>query len=160
MSRRNDKARAERPDCPPASVVKRQFDGEPRTAIGELFQYGAIIHDVPIIIVGLSRSGTTALMGNTDSRELIQAIMQEVVDAATALGHRMPDNFAAKLLASTDRMPDYLPSMHHDFVQKRPLELAAIYEAPLAAAAAAGFEMPRIRALYQALRFIDARNQG
>ncbi|MNU11325.1 2-dehydropantoate 2-reductase [compost metagenome] len=56
-------------------------------------------------------------------------------------------------------MPDYLPSMYHDFVQKRPLELGAIYEAPLAAAAAVGFEMPRIRALYQALRFIDARNQ-
>ncbi|UCP00356.1 putative 2-dehydropantoate 2-reductase [Metapseudomonas lalkuanensis] len=104
--------------------------------------------------------GTTALMGNADIRELIQAIMQEVVDAATAVGHRIPDNFAAKLLASTDRMPDYLPSMYHDFVQKRPLELGAIYEAPLAAAAAAGFEMPRIRALYQALRFIDARNQG
>ncbi len=108
----------------------------------------------------LLNAGTTALMGNADIRELIQAIMQEVVDAATAVGHRIPDNFAAKLLASTDRMPDYLPSMYHDFVQKRPLELGAIYEAPLAAAAAAGFEMPRIRALYQALRFIDARNQG
>lgn len=107
----------------------------------------------------LLNAGTTALMGNADSRELIQAIMQEVVDAATACGHRIPENFAAKLLASTDRMPDYLPSMYHDFVQKRPLELGAIYEAPLAAAAAAGFEMPRIRALYQALRFIDARNQ-
>lgn len=108
----------------------------------------------------LLNAGTTALMGNPDSRELIQAIMQEVVDAATACGHRIPENFAAKLLSSTDRMPDYLPSMYHDFVQKRPLELGAIYEAPLAAAAAAGFEMPRIRALYQALRFIDARNQG
>ncbi|QEY63600.1 putative 2-dehydropantoate 2-reductase [Metapseudomonas lalkuanensis] len=108
----------------------------------------------------LLNAGTTALMGNADIRELIQAIMQEVVDAATAVGHRIPDNFAAKLLASTDRMPDYLPSMYHDFVQKRPLELGAIYEAALAAAAAAGFEMPRIRALYQALRFIDARNQG
>jgi 2-dehydropantoate 2-reductase len=108
----------------------------------------------------LLNAGTTALMSNTDIRELIQAIMQEVVDAATAIGHRIPDNFAAKLLASTDRMPDYLPSMYHDFVQKRPLELGAIYEAPLAAAAAVGFEMPRIRALYQALRFIDARNQG
>ncbi|MBD2836385.1 putative 2-dehydropantoate 2-reductase [Pseudomonas sp. JM0905a] len=108
----------------------------------------------------LLNAGTTALMGNADIRELIQAIMQEVVDAATAVGHRIPDNFAAKLLASTDRMPDYLPSMYHDFAQKRPLELGAIYEAPLAAASAAGFEMPRIRALYQALRFIDARNQG
>jgi 2-dehydropantoate 2-reductase len=108
----------------------------------------------------LLNAGTTALMANADSRELIQAMMQEVVDGATACGHRIPENFAAKLLAATDRMPDYLPSMYHDFVQKRPLELRAIYEAPLAAAAAAGFEMPRIRALYQALRFIDARNQG
>ncbi|MGF6691443.1 2-dehydropantoate 2-reductase [Metapseudomonas resinovorans] len=108
----------------------------------------------------LLNAGTTALMGNADSRELIQAIMEEVVDGATAVGHRIPDNFAAKLLASTDRMPDYLPSMYHDFVQKRPLELGAIYEAPLVAASAAGFEMPRVRALYQALRFIDARNQG
>jgi 2-dehydropantoate 2-reductase len=107
----------------------------------------------------LLNAGTTALMANADSRELIQAMMQEVVDGATACGHRIPENFAAKLLAATDRMPDYLPSMYHDFVQKRPLELRAIYEAPLAAAAAAGFEMPRIRALYQALRFIDARNQ-
>ncbi|MFC5695161.1 putative 2-dehydropantoate 2-reductase [Pseudomonas sp. GCM10022186] len=105
-------------------------------------------------------AGTTALMGNPDSRALIQALMQEVVDGATACGHRIPENFAAKLLASTDRMPDYLPSMYHDAAQKRPLELGAIYEAPLAAASAAGFEMPRVRALYQALRFIDARNQG
>ncbi len=105
-------------------------------------------------------AGTTALMGNPDSRALIQAIMQEVVDGATACGHRIPENFAAKLLASTDRMPDYLPSMYHDAAQKRPLELGAIYEAPLATASAAGFEMPRVRALYQALRFIDARNQG
>ncbi|WP_044874293.1 putative 2-dehydropantoate 2-reductase [Pseudomonas sp. LFM046] len=108
----------------------------------------------------LLNAGTTALMGNADSRALIEAIMLEVVEGATACGHRIPDNFAAKLLASTDRMPDYLPSMYHDFAQKRPLELRAIYEAPLAAASAAGFEMTRVRALYQALRFIEARDQG
>lgn len=108
----------------------------------------------------LLNAGTTALMGNADSRALIEAIMEEVVAGATACGHRIPENFAAKLLASTDRMPDYLPSMYHDAAQKRPLELQAIYAAPLAAADAAGLDMPRIRALYQALRFIDARNQG
>ncbi|MFZ6049438.1 putative 2-dehydropantoate 2-reductase [Pseudomonas sp. CR3202] len=108
----------------------------------------------------LLNAGTTALMGNADSRALIQAVMEEVVTAAAACGHRVPDNFAAKLLASTDRMPDYLPSMYHDAAQRRPLELGAIYEAPLAAASTAGFEMPRVRTLYQALRFIDARNQG
>lgn len=104
-------------------------------------------------------AGTTALMRNADSRELIQAIMQEVVEGALACGHSLPEGFAGKLLAATDRMPDYLPSMYHDFAQRRPLELKAIYAAPLAAAAAAGRDLPRIRAMYQALRFIDARNQ-
>ena len=75
-------------------------------------------------------AGTTALMRNADSRELIQAIMQEVVEGALACGHSLPEGFAGKLLAATDRMPDYLPSMYHDFAQRRPLELEAIYAAP------------------------------
>ena len=58
----------------------------------------------------------------------------------------------------TEQMPDYWPSMYHDFLHKRPLELAAIYQAPLAAANAAGCRLPKIEALYQALRFIDERN--
>ncbi|MNE71490.1 2-dehydropantoate 2-reductase [compost metagenome] len=55
-------------------------------------------------------------------------------------------------------MPDYWPSMYHDYLNKRPLELAAIYERPLAAARAAGCSLPKIEALYQALSFIDGRN--
>ncbi|MEG0862816.1 MAG: ketopantoate reductase C-terminal domain-containing protein, partial [Pseudomonas sp.] len=55
-------------------------------------------------------------------------------------------------------MPDYWPSMYHDFAQQRPLELAAIYAEPLAQARAAGCSLPRIEALYQALGFIDRHN--
>jgi len=102
-------------------------------------------------------SATTALMGHADSRDLIQAIMQEVVDAASACGYPLPEGFAAKLLAVTDRMPDYLPSMYHDFMLKRPMELHAIYAAPLAAAANAGCAMPRTHMLYQTLRFLEQR---
>ena len=58
-------------------------------------------------------------------------------------------------IGHTERMPDYLPSMYHDFRLQRPLELDAIYAAPLAAAAAAGCELPKTRMLYQALRFLD-----
>jgi 2-dehydropantoate 2-reductase len=105
----------------------------------------------------LLNSDTTALMGNTDSRALIEAIMQEVVDAASACGHQLPPGFAGKLLAATDRMPDYLPSMYHDFALQRPMELHAIYAAPLAAAAQAGCAMPRSEMLYQALRFLEQR---
>ncbi|WJN57440.1 putative 2-dehydropantoate 2-reductase [Pseudomonas sp. SO81] len=101
-------------------------------------------------------AGTTRLMASADSRGLILDLMQEVVQGAAACGHVLPEGYAQKLLAVTERMPDYLPSMYHDFKHKRPLELQAIYAEPLAAAAAAGCELPKIRMLHQALRFLDA----
>jgi 2-dehydropantoate 2-reductase len=101
-------------------------------------------------------AGTTRLMASADSRGLILDLMQEVVQGAAACGHVLPEGYAQKLLTVTERMPDYLPSMYHDFKHKRPLELQAIYAAPLAAAAAAGCELPKMRMLHQALRFLDA----
>ena len=107
----------------------------------------------------LLNSGTTALMQQADTRALIEALMNEVVEGAGACGHQMPEGLVPKMMAGTERMGfDYLPSMYHDFVHKRPLELQAIYGEPLAVAAAAGAELPRIRALYQCLQFIDQRN--
>lgn len=103
-------------------------------------------------------SGTTALMAHGETRALILAIMKEVIQGAAACGFQIPEVFAEKLLASTDRMPDYLPSMYHDHVEKRPLELHYIYAEPLAAAERAGVDLPRIRALAQQLAFIDSRN--
>ncbi|MET1077354.1 MAG: putative 2-dehydropantoate 2-reductase [Pseudomonas sp.] len=107
----------------------------------------------------LLQAGTTALMAEAASRSLIEAIMLEVQQAALLCGHVLPDGFVGKMLAATARMPDYQPSMAHDFQQARPLELQAIYAAPLAAAAAVGGSMPRTEALYQALTFLDARNR-
>lgn len=103
---------------------------------------------------------TRRLMANPDSRALIRDMMLEVIQAAQALGHGMPENYADKLLAATERMPDYLPSMYHDFARGRPAELHAIYAAPLAATEAGGIDMPKVRALYQALRFIQAGQEA
>lgn len=105
-------------------------------------------------------ASTRLLMAQADSRALLLALMEEVVAAAEAAGAPLPANYPHKLLAYTDRMPDYLPSMYHDFAQRRPAELQAVYAAPLAAAAALGVEMPRVRMLYQALSFLQARAQG
>lgn len=105
-------------------------------------------------------ASTRPLMAQADSRALLLALMEEVVAAAEAAGAPLPANYPQKLLAYTDRMPDYLPSMYHDFAQRRPAELQAVYAAPLAAAAALGVEMPRVRMLYQALSFLQARVQG
>ncbi|SDT99620.1 putative 2-dehydropantoate 2-reductase [Pseudomonas mandelii] len=107
------------------------------------------------VLLGAS---TTSLMADADSRELIQALMAEVVQGAIACGHDIPAGYAEHLFKVTEKMPDYWPSMYHDFLHKRPLELQAIYARPLAAAKAAGCELPRIEALYRGLSFIDRRN--
>lgn len=107
------------------------------------------------VLLGAS---TSPLMADVDSRALIQAMMAEVVQGARACGHEIPPGYAEYLFMMTEKMPDYWPSMYHDFQHKRPLELQAIYARPLAAANAAGCELPRIEALYRTLSFIDRRN--
>lgn len=102
-------------------------------------------------------AGTAPLMANPDSRALVRSIMLETFGAAAACGHPLPEVLVDRMMASTDHMPDYLPSMYHDHIQGRPMELDAIYAAPLAAAAEAGFAMPKTEALYQSLCFISAR---
>ncbi|EPJ96605.1 MULTISPECIES: putative 2-dehydropantoate 2-reductase [Pseudomonas] len=104
------------------------------------------------VLLGAS---TTPLMANDHSRELIQALMGEVVRGAQACGHHIAPGYAEYLFTMTEKMPDYWPSMYHDYSHKRALELDAIYGRPLAAAKAAGCELPKIEALYQALAFVD-----
>ncbi len=107
------------------------------------------------VLLGAS---TTPLMADASSRQLILALMAEVVQGALACGHDMPPGYAEQLFNMTEKMPDYWPSMYHDYLHKRPLELAAIYARPLAAARAAGCELPKIEAMYQALSFVDRHN--
>lgn len=104
--------------------------------------------------------GTAPLMANPDSRSLVRSIMLEACGAAAACGHPLPEMLVDRMMAATDHMPNYLPSMYHDHAQGRPMELDAIYAAPLAAAADAGFAMPKTEALYQALRFMSAHVDG
>lgn len=106
------------------------------------------------VLLGAS---TAELMAQPDSRALVAALMDEVIAAARAAGARLPEDYTQKLMAYTERMPAYLPSMYHDFAQGRPAELEAIYAAPLAAAEALGVAMPQVRMLYRSLCFLAAR---
>ncbi len=108
------------------------------------------------VLLGAS---TTPLMADSHSRALVQALMAEVVQGAAACGHVLAEGYAEHLFQVTERMPDYWPSMYHDHVHKRPLELQAIYAEPLAQARAAGCHLPRMEMLYQALAFIDRGKQ-
>jgi len=132
-------------------------------AMGNLGQarWQKLVWNVPYnglsVLLGAS---TTPLMADSDTRELIQALMAEVVQGAAACGHELPEGYADHLLRVTEQMPDYWPSMFHDHVGQRPLELQAIYAEPLARARAAGCSLPRMQMLYQALAFIDRANRA
>ncbi|MEH6498549.1 MAG: putative 2-dehydropantoate 2-reductase [Pseudoalteromonas distincta] len=100
-------------------------------------------------------AGTEALLKSPASRQLIGDLMSEVIAAAKACGHEMPEDYAAKLLKATRHMPDYYPSMYHDWLHKRPMELDSLYAEALKLGTAAGCSMPKTEALLNMLTFVQ-----
>jgi 2-dehydropantoate 2-reductase len=105
------------------------------------------------------RAGTDELMADPDTRALVRDLMMEVWRGAEACGHGFDESFVEQMLTDTEQMTPYAPSMRLDFDAGRPMEVDAIYAAPLAAAAAAGAELPKVEALWRQLRFLDAAHR-
>ena len=75
--------------------------------------------------------------------------MREVQAAARGCGRNIEDAFLNKMMRDTETMPPYAPSMKLDWDRGRPLEITALYDAPIAAATRPGVRMPetaRLRA--------------
>jgi 2-dehydropantoate 2-reductase len=105
--------------------------------------------------------GTDELMADPSTRALVTELMNEVGIGAAACGTPLPDGFIEHMLATTDAMVPYRTSMKLDYDAARPLELDAIYAAPVRATAAAGGAVPRIEALWRQLQDLElARNQS
>jgi 2-dehydropantoate 2-reductase len=105
-------------------------------------------------------AGTDELLADPTTRARAERLMREVVAGADACGHGFDPSFADRMMATTETMTPYKPSMKLDHEAGRPLELDAIYAAPLAAAAAAGCAMPATRELYDELRALDPGTTG
>ncbi len=103
-------------------------------------------------------AGTDQLMGDPVTRRLVEDLMWEVVGGAAACGHMIEGTFVETMLHTTDEMVPYATSMKLDYEAGRPMELDAIYAAPIRAARDAGFEMRRAEVLYRQLRFLDQRS--
>jgi 2-dehydropantoate 2-reductase len=106
------------------------------------------------VVVG---AGTDELMADPDARALVEVLMREVQAGASADGRTIDDAFVEQMLVDTERMTPYATSMRLDFDGGRPLEIDAIYRAPLARARAAGIAMPATEALARQLAFLDRR---
>ena len=99
-------------------------------------------------LCALTGLATDRLLACPETRQLIAAMMQEVVDAANRQGLvRAIDGsaFIERMLQATAGMGAYRPSMMIDRQQAAPLELDAIYRIPMERAASEMEPRSRIR---------------
>lgn len=97
---------------------------------------------------------TQRIMRNESTRALARSIMDELIDGAALLGHGFPHDFADKMMADTDKMIPYQPSMKLDFDTGKPTELEYIFGNPLRALQYAGFKAPLLESLYREIRYL------
>ena len=102
---------------------------------------------------------TEELLADRSTRALVVDLMDEVVAGARATGNELPSDARDQMLALTEQMRPYAPSMRLDHEAGRPLEVEAIHDAPARAARTAGAPMPHVEAVAAALRILDRRDR-
>jgi 2-dehydropantoate 2-reductase len=105
------------------------------------------------------------LLAHPPTRRLITAIMAEVISAANAQGlseQIPPKSYIEEAIARTEKNTgDFRPSMMIDRLERRPLELEAIYQIPIQRAAKRGVAMVRTEMLQALLDLEEPTiNQG
>lgn len=127
----------------------------------EAARWRKLLWNIPFNGMSVVLNATTKqLLSNKATRQLLHDMMMEVVQAANCIGEgkfSLPEKIVDKMLAMTDKMPPYAPSMKLDFDYHRPLEIEYIYSHPILEARKAGYEMTRTQMLEQQLHFIQSQ---
>jgi 2-dehydropantoate 2-reductase len=92
------------------------------------------------------------IVADAGLEKLTRQLMEEVIGAAGALGHSLPEGLVENQMTLTLTMKDYKPSSLIDYLAGREVEVEAIWGNALRAAQAAGVAMPRLEMLYFLLR--------
>jgi len=125
-----------------------------------LARWKKLVWNVPFNGLSVTLNTTTdQLINFPPTRELCQALMDEVLAGAKACGRIIPPDFATYMMNLTEKMTPYRTSMKIDFDEKRPLEVQSIFTNPVLAAEAAGTQLPLIKSLSSQLHFLDIQNQ-
>jgi 2-dehydropantoate 2-reductase len=102
---------------------------------------------------------TDQLLAEPRWEQLVRELMLEVIAAANALGLKLPVSTAEKQISRTRDMGAYKASTLLDFEKGRALELESLFLEPLKQARKAGVAVPRLAALGELLKLLDARNR-
>ena len=98
---------------------------------------------------------TDRLLADPGWEKLLRELMLEVIRAAHALGHEIPESLVEKQIARTRTMGAYKASTLLDFERRQPLELESLFLEPLRRAQAAGVPVPRLARLCEVLQLLD-----
>ncbi|MEO1147491.1 MAG: putative 2-dehydropantoate 2-reductase, partial [Cyanobacteria bacterium J06638_22] len=125
-----------------------------------LARWKKLMWNIPFNGLSVILNATTdAMMGDDNARTLARTLMEEVRQGASSQGRLVPAEFTQTMLDHTAEMRPYRTSMKIDYDEKRPLEVEAMYGAPLRTAQAQGVALPHIETLYHQLKFLDQQNR-
>lgn len=114
-----------------------------------LARWKKLVWNIPFNGLSVTRNAlTNQLVMDPETRRLCETLMNEVAAASAACARPIQAAFIEKMIADTEKMRAYAPSMKLDFDNGRPMEIEGIYGNPLRAAKAAGVEMPETEKLY------------
>ncbi len=134
----------------------------PCEAVSDLLRarWEKLVWNIPFNgLCALTGKNVTELLDHPGTRREIRAMMGEVIAAGNAQGLSRSidaEPFVEGMIAATETMHGYQPSMMLDRLEGRPLELEAIYGLPLARATARGVEMVRVGMLQALLDLGEA----
>ena len=122
-----------------------------------LARWKKLVWNIPFNGLSVTRNALTdQLLADPETRSLSERLMNEVTTAATACTRPIPVDFIKKMIADTESMKPYAPSMKIDFDCGKPMEVESIYAQPLREAKAAGVAMPETEKLYHQLLALNS----
>jgi 2-dehydropantoate 2-reductase len=104
----------------------------------------------------LSDCSTDMLTKDISMRSATRAVMDEILEAATACEITIEPTFADEMIRMTDAMKPYDPSMRLDFLAGRPLETEAIYGNFIDYAQRHGYDMRYTKMMKWQLEYLQA----
>ncbi|MCF7848168.1 MAG: putative 2-dehydropantoate 2-reductase [Kiritimatiellales bacterium] len=121
-----------------------------------LTRWKKLVWNIPFNGLSVVRNRLTSqLITEPESRGLCIALMREVAAASARCARPIQDEFIDKMIADSEKMTPYAPSMKLDYERGHAMEVESIYGNPLRAARAAGIDMPETAKLYQQLLEIN-----
>jgi 2-dehydropantoate 2-reductase len=103
-------------------------------------------------------ASTKQLINDPDAVQLVETMIDEVHHAATGNGVHVDPSVKLLTVEVTRKMVPYDSSMRLDYLNRRPMEVEAIFGNPLKVARRFNLKMPTVTMLYQQLKFIDRLN--